>query len=362
MEKKRSPRQPKQLTRKNGILLAGAGVLLIVLIALLVCVLFPWKEQVVKIGDNSVGADELRMYLNSNRADVIMRYTSGKGLEYNDRFWDTEVEGVTPMEEWLQLALDQCVYDNMIRILADEKGLSDSVSFDKLLDDLEKENRRRADAVSKGEVIYGPQQYTIDTYIQVTLANLYATMEKEYAAAYVPTDAELQAYYEANKESYVIYDIREIQQISIAYGDSTGLDQAGAEKIANEIREALTGGEKIEDVMLRYAQYAVLTDKEYDRGRNDQTDAMLIPQTYANAVALAEGACSPITDENSTFYISRCTALFPGGYETFDNMKESIAAKVSEKAFESYLQERIDSVRIEVDQEKLRDLALDIAG
>lgn len=363
MEKKRDPkaRKQKRISKRNGILLAGAGVLLVALIVLLVCVLFPWKEQIVKIGENSVGAEELRMYLNSSRADVIMRYTTGKGLEYNDSFWDTEVDGVTPMEEWLQIALDECVYDNVLRLEAKEKGLSKSVSYDSLLADMKKENERRADAVAKGEVIYGPERYNIETYLQITLSNLYATMQKEYMAGYEPTEEELQAYYEENKQNYTIFDIREIQQISIAYGEGSDLDQARAQEIANEIHTALSGGEKIEDVMLRYAQYAVMTDKEYDRGRNDRSDAMMIPQTYANAVALAEGACSGITDENSTLYISRCSALFPGGYESFDNVRDSVAQKVSENAYDAYLQERIDSIAMEVDQEKLLDLAWDIA-
>lgn len=362
MEKKRKPKaqNQKRITKKNGILLATAAVLLVVLVTLLVCALFPRQEQIVKIGDNSIGAEEMRIYLNSSRADVIMRYTA-KGLANDENFWNTEVDGVTPMEEWLQISLDDCVYDNMIRIMAKEKELSESVSFDSLLADMKKENKRRAEAVANGEVIYGPQEYSIDTYLQITLANLYAAMQKEFIASYQPTDAQLQAYYEENKDVYTIFDIREIQQISITYGENSALDQAGAEKIASEIHAALTGGEQIGDVMVRYAQYAVMTDKEYDRGRNDRSDAMMIPQTYANAVALEEGACSAVTHENGAFYISRCAALFPGGYESFDNVKDSIAQKVSEIAFDEHLQERIDTASLEVDQERLLELAWDIA-
>ena len=49
---------------------------------------------------------------------------------------------------------------------AEKYGLIESAEYQDLEDQLEKENDRRKKALEQGEVIYGPTQYTMETYIK----------------------------------------------------------------------------------------------------------------------------------------------------------------------------------------------------
>lgn len=341
--------QPKRIGKKQLWIIAGAAALAVVLIVLCLLFAFGRGNTLLTVNGIAVGEDEMTYYLQKNRADVITRYTAGEGLPYDEAFWTAQVEGTTPLEDWIQTSLEECIYENVVRQLAKEEGLTESVTYAEWLADLKRENDRRAQAVKNNEIIYGPQSYDTASYFQLTLANLLEDMQDIFSASYTPGDTDMNAYYEENKELFKEQDIREIRQISIAYGEGAALDQELAEQKANEIHDALRKGEEVSSVIKRYLDCAELTDKEYDRGRGDQSDVRLMPQTYANAVALNAGEISGITNENNAYYISICTELFPGDYQSFEDSKPYLSEQLTGQAFDAYIEGQVAQANVETD-------------
>lgn len=335
-------------------------IAVILVIAILVGVLvaaLTSEKTVMTINGEEIKEEEFSFYLRQNRSDIIMSYTAGKGLTYDDAFWNTETEdGSTPLSAWIDAAVEKCAYNNALRQAAKEAGLTDFTSFADWKEDLDKENNRRAEAVKNGEVIYGPERYELDAYIQITLANLKEDLKKVFREEYTPTEEEMKAYYDENLPNFKEQDVRLIQQISIPYGEGK-IDAETAMQKAEEIHAALLDGESVRTIMTQYADCAEMTDKEYNQGRAEWGDSMLTPKTYANAVSLTAGQISAITDENSAVYISVCTELFPGQYQPYEESTTFISEQLLDRSFEAHLEEVISAAVVERNEDMLKKVA-----
>lgn len=339
-------------------MIAGAVVLVAVIVVGIFAALPSGGKTVLTVNGAAVKEDEFIFYLGQNRAKILNQYTAGQGLTYDEAFWDTVLEdGTTPLDAWIDAAVEMAVYNNAMWQAAKKAGVTKMDSYSDWAEDLARENKRRSEAVKNGEVIYGPENYTLNAYIQLKLSNLQEDMKKQYEKDFVATEDEMRVYYEENKEDFKASDTRLIQQISIAYGGESGLDAETAREKAEAIRQALLNGESIQTVMVQYADCAELTDKEYNNGRAEWGDAKLTPLTYSAAIKLSAGQISQITDEQSTLYISICTELFPGQYQAFEESTTFIQQKLLERSFEEYLDEIVDSAETERLEELMREAA-----
>lgn len=342
--------------RKLWWILAAIILVVAIIVGIFVAALTS-EKTVMNVNGEAIKEEEFSFYLRQHRSDIVTRYTAGQGLTYDDAFWDTTAEdGSTPLAAWIDAAVEECAHNNAIRQAAKEAGLTDFTSFSDWKADLEKENKRRADAVKNGEVIYGPERYELDSYIQITLANLEEDLKKAFREEYTATEEEMRAYYDENLANFKEQDLRLIQQISIPYGEGK-IDAETAMKKAEEIHAALLNGESVRTIMTQYADCAEMTDKEYNHGRAEWGDSMMAPQTYSNAVSLAVGQISAITDENSTVYISICTELFPGQYQPYEESTTFIAEKLLDRNFEEHLDGMLESTVVERDEEMLKKVA-----
>lgn len=130
------------------------------------------EKVIFKIKDYKVGQQQFEYYMVENRSNIISRFQEGQET-IDDAFWEKITEdGMTVSEKLEEAAKDQCIYEYTLLLLAKEKGLADSVSFQDIKRDMEKENQRRSDAVERGEVIYGNKEYSMSTYMSYYLSNL----------------------------------------------------------------------------------------------------------------------------------------------------------------------------------------------
>ena len=90
---------------------------------------------------------------------------------------------------------------------AEKYGLIESAEYQALEDQLEKENDRRKKAVEQGEVIYGPTQYTMETYIKYICGSMEPELiEKMKGKEISCTEEDVRAYYEDNKEYIAVQE------------------------------------------------------------------------------------------------------------------------------------------------------------
>lgn len=130
------------------------------------------EKVIFKIKDYEVGQEQFEYYLAENRSNIISQFQEEQE-NIDDAFWKKVTEdGRTVSEKLEEAAKDQCTYEYTLLLLAKEKGLADSASFQDIKKDMEKENQRRSDAVERGEVIYGNKEYSMSTYMSYYLSNL----------------------------------------------------------------------------------------------------------------------------------------------------------------------------------------------
>lgn len=105
------------------------------------------------------------------------------------------------LDTWKARALAEVERDKTVWILAREQGLVGSVDYDGFLAEMAAENKRRADAVAHGEVVYGVTAFTPDEYYSHRLTELTTALQKRLGGEGGPlsvTDAEVRAAFAAD--------------------------------------------------------------------------------------------------------------------------------------------------------------------
>ncbi len=149
-----------------------------------------------------VTEEEFLLFLRDRKAVTVNYYWANHKLQADGNFWTTEVEGQTPLNFAKEKALDTVVRAKQEFLMADEYEIIDYVDFDQMMQDMEEENRDRAEKVSKGEAIYGLSEYTPFTYYTYLSTNLHNELKYELAERSDPTEEEFRSAYEANKSNF----------------------------------------------------------------------------------------------------------------------------------------------------------------
>ena len=97
-------------------------------------------------------------------------------------------------------ALDQIRADKTTFVLAREQGIQVAVDYDDFLNEMAAENKRRAEAVAKGQVVYGVTEFTPDEYYSHRLTEIKTELQKRLPLSV--SDAEVKAAFEADRESW----------------------------------------------------------------------------------------------------------------------------------------------------------------
>ena len=93
---------------------------------------------------------------------------------------------------------------NAVFYLANRIGFCEPYSFEVLEMRMQQENTKRQIQLEEGEVVYGLEQFTLETYFQYTLDNLQASLQgylEEYADEEMMNLAK--EYYQAHEEDFI---------------------------------------------------------------------------------------------------------------------------------------------------------------
>lgn len=137
-------------------------------------------------------------------------------------------------EEEIALRTDEYIkYVNAIFYLANKWGISEPYSFELLELRMQQENQQRKIKIESGEVVYGLQQFTLETYFQYRLSNLETDL-CQYLEQNI--DKEIlqlaKKYYKENKEKFryrtkVTYELMVDNKSEIISVDASQLNLLG---------------------------------------------------------------------------------------------------------------------------------------
>lgn len=103
---------------------------------------------------------EFRLCFPDSRSAVVSELNSRYGFDDSREYWTTPLpDGSTPLELAVSRTMEELRIMKARQILFAEYGICENISYRAFRKQWEEENERRADAIEKGQVIYGPERY-----------------------------------------------------------------------------------------------------------------------------------------------------------------------------------------------------------
>ena len=158
----------------------------------------------VRIDALDVDLREYRLIAEEERTDVLAELTSRWGVEADAAFWQTERDGITPAGELERRTIERLTVIKAEQQMMQEAGILESADYAAFYDDWQEENRRRQEASSRGEVLYGPVSYTEKQYYTKRLDQGRMALQEQLSAGQLAvTEAERRAFYEQEDEEFL---------------------------------------------------------------------------------------------------------------------------------------------------------------
>lgn len=102
------------------------------------------NKMITKVGSvngTDIMASEIDYYLPQFRSSVITHFVKTYGAEYNDTFWQTQFDGITPEAYLFNEAFSKAADTKLKLLLCKEYGIYDDISYDALKSKAEKFNK-----------------------------------------------------------------------------------------------------------------------------------------------------------------------------------------------------------------------------
>lgn len=175
------------------------------------------EEAVFRIEDTEISTEQFNYYISKNRSDIISQYQENAEL-IDEAFWARKADGeATTADVLKEKAKQECLYDQMLLIIAQKKGIADSHSFEDIRKDMEEENQERKRKIENGQIVYGNKSYSVETYMSYYFSNLiHELMKKMEDQELKFTDEELMQYCLSHNKD--VENIEQGQTIRSVYG------------------------------------------------------------------------------------------------------------------------------------------------
>lgn len=266
------------------------------------------NAELARINGHAVTEAELKYAMRLQRTKVIEYFRDTYHQAFEGNFWELEIGGENPLELLKREALAEWTRSRILLEMGQEEGLIDSTDFGGLLSELERENKRRAQAAAAGKAVFGPAELDEGSFIPYYLSNLEIALQER-----TPRAGERGREDEPAPEDQVssIPEGQELQftRISIAYrseGEEAAENKPGTQQLLSEVRQLLLEGGSPEEVVSELRNDNVsFADLTLSRERLDSANARVYfreqGQLYAWLTGEREsGEISPVMDEGFT--------------------------------------------------------------
>lgn len=146
------------------------------------------------VDDAPITLSEMNYWMLLNKAKVHRHFYMTYGVNDSDDFWASSYGEESPLEMLKSLALQDAKRCKVQQLLACEKGLIVELNFDSMVASMPRANQKRSEKVERGEVIYGPKQFTIRTYFSYLNDKMVFKLKEQLVKQELaPTREELEA-------------------------------------------------------------------------------------------------------------------------------------------------------------------------
>jgi len=157
---------------------------------------------------------ELEREIKRYRSSVLKDYAYQLQTISVADFWDTEYEGVTPKKKLEDKALQALKRLKVQEKMLKQKGLWPYETYQDLLTERPVNNERRKMAVQKSEIIYGPVEFTEQSFFDYQFSNAVIKLKQLMEGKEIPiSKALLVAHFEKMKKDVFIAQAYTFQQV-----------------------------------------------------------------------------------------------------------------------------------------------------
>ncbi|WP_127589188.1 peptidyl-prolyl cis-trans isomerase [Paenibacillus koleovorans] len=319
---------------------------------------------VATVNGEVVEAREFAAFLMAERSKVYAYFQSKYGAEDSHAFWNKPYNGETPMDKIISDTWKKVVAAKVQQSLGVQAGFLQDTSYTAYLKQLQAENERRLQAARNGKPIYGPKQLEAKTYYDMRQSQLLEDLRRRHNESDVVADADITAYYEANKRDFMKAGSTKVRMITLVYpmaNDAAG--RLNAENRLQEIAKRVAAGEDFQTVTDGYCsnQPTVFSCKEqtFD-GTTAKMDVMTHPALAAAAKPLIKEEVSGIIEDNQMLSLLQAVDKQAESLVPLSEVSKGIAQKLSDQAFERFLQDQANLARLTKNEEAMKAAAAQV--
>lgn len=314
------------------------------------------EQPVALVNQEAISQKEFVFFLDQQKASVHDYFKQKYGAGDSPSFWSDSFGDEVPMNKAKQQAMDQIVKAKVQQIEAKKYGILDDTSYDAFLSNLKKENERRSAAIVKGEIIYGPTQYTEQMYYGYVLSNLAIKLKKTISEkSWKITDSDLQSYYDQIKSKFFRNaQPMQIQKLGIFYTDDQGNSDEGKkaaalsrlQQVVAELKSGKTLNEEID--LLKQEAFFRIDANEQRLGEFDRADYQAYGQIRRTADSLEKGQISENFEFGGAFYIIKMLEKEDRGIMDFQSAKNDVREKYIDKKYDDTVNEWVRQAEVKI--------------
>ncbi|MGG1514095.1 peptidyl-prolyl cis-trans isomerase [Paenibacillus oryzisoli] len=345
---------------KGRPLQAWGGVIVIATLVLSGCMKLqaqgnPDSAGVAVVNGQIVEAREFAAALSGERSKTYAYFQDKYGAEDSPSFWNQNYQGEVPLAKIEQDVLQKVVRTKVQQALGVQLGVLQDASYSAFLRELAQENARRQKEVNSGRPVYGPKQLTEKAFYEMRQSELLDDLKMKLSGGAAVSEADIQAFYDKNSSMFVRAGTVHVKMISTVTTGG-GVSKEEAKRSLQAIARRVAAGEDFAAVTgdVCRSQSSKYTCREQQFSSDTaRKDTLASPLLTTAVKELAKGQLSEVFEEQQVLTLVQCTDRLMDTLLPLTAVKDAIAAKLSDQAFERRLQEEVDRAQLTLNKEVL---------
>lgn len=298
-----------------------------------------WVDQ------QPISVQEFNIFLLREVSPTLTYFKEKYDIIVTNEIWNEENNGEVPSEYAKNAALNKCVRVKMQQELMKKYKITTDNSFSNFVNETKKENIRRKEAIKKGQVVYGPEQFQLENYYFYKLDENMSKLKEIVIDNIISyNEEELIKYYNDNKEKYIKNEEINYIQAKIVY------DENRREETLEQMKKLETMVKKEKDIneVVNSFDEVILENINLDR---EKTRELYFEnnKVYTEILRLGIGDFSSIIEEKGSFYIIQCKDR-KTNYWLYDGIQEVIKKDYMDIKYDEYIDELIHNKNVKIEE------------
>jgi len=323
----------------------------------------PDQTDVALVNEESISKQEFELIVNKNRNDVIDYFTNKYNVQYDKNFWTTDLDGEQPAEFLKEKALHECVRIKIQQMLARDKGIVRDISYSALLDEMNKENKKRKQAVQSKRIIYEPLEFDEQNFLYYQLDKIIFEIKAVFVGdIFDVSESNLKQFYDNNKDDlFKEKEFIKIRQISISVKNEEKKKfaerYADAKNDLNQVKRALETDRDSSELLSR--DNVVIQDFVFDES-TPFIDEKINYKLIQTALGLKPGKISEIIEHETGPFIIKCLTRQEGQYFPYEQVTEIVRANYIDYCYNKFIDEQIKNAGIKINKSVYQSVVIPI--